>query len=49
MVLIGFLAELITAYTGHERDSYSIAECTDVGNPKSENRNPKQTQNPKFE
>jgi glycosyltransferase involved in cell wall biosynthesis len=29
MLLIGFLAELITAYTGHERDSYSIAERTD--------------------
>jgi glycosyltransferase involved in cell wall biosynthesis len=33
MVLIGFLAELITAYTGHERDSYSIAERTDHGEP----------------
>lgn len=31
MLLIGFLAELITAYTGHERDSYSIAERTDTG------------------
>lgn len=33
MVLIGFLAELITAYTGHERDSYSVAERTDHGEP----------------
>jgi glycosyltransferase involved in cell wall biosynthesis len=29
LVTMGFLAELITAYTGHERDSYSIAERTD--------------------
>ncbi len=29
MMSMGFLAELITAYTGHERDSYSIAERTD--------------------
>jgi glycosyltransferase involved in cell wall biosynthesis len=33
MLLIGFLAELITAYTGHARDSYSIAERTDTGEP----------------
>jgi dolichol-phosphate mannosyltransferase len=33
MLLIGFLAELITAYTGHERDSYSIAERIDSGEP----------------
>jgi glycosyltransferase involved in cell wall biosynthesis len=33
MLLIGFLAELITAYTGHERDSYSVAERTDHGEP----------------
>ena len=33
MVTMGFLAELITAYTGHERDSYSIAETTDHGEP----------------
>ena len=29
MVTMGFLAELITAYTGHEVDRYSIAERTD--------------------
>jgi glycosyltransferase involved in cell wall biosynthesis len=28
MVTIGFLAELITAYTGHDRDRYSVAETT---------------------
>ncbi len=33
LVTMGFLAELITAYTGHERDSFSIAECTDNGEP----------------
>jgi glycosyltransferase involved in cell wall biosynthesis len=29
MVTMGFLAELITAYTGHEVESYSIAERTE--------------------
>ncbi len=29
MMSMGFLAELITAYTGHERESYSVAERTD--------------------
>jgi glycosyltransferase involved in cell wall biosynthesis len=33
LVSMGFLAELITAYTGHERDSFSIAERTDDGEP----------------
>jgi glycosyltransferase involved in cell wall biosynthesis len=28
LVSMGFLAELITAYTGHEKDSFSIAERT---------------------
>jgi glycosyltransferase involved in cell wall biosynthesis len=29
LISMGFLAELITAHTGHERDSYSIMERTD--------------------
>ena len=33
MITMGFLAELITAYTGHEVDSYSIAERTDKTSP----------------
>jgi dolichol-phosphate mannosyltransferase len=33
LVTMGFLAELITAYTGHERDSFSIAERTDTNEP----------------
>ena len=29
LLSLGFLAELIVAYTGHDRDSYSIAETCD--------------------
>jgi glycosyltransferase involved in cell wall biosynthesis len=33
LISMGFLAELITAYTGHERDSYSIRERTGEPGP----------------
>jgi dolichol-phosphate mannosyltransferase len=49
LMSMGFLAELITAYTGHMHDSYSIADTTEGLNLKSALRNPKQIQNPKSE
>jgi glycosyltransferase involved in cell wall biosynthesis len=41
LMSLGFLAELITAYTGHMHDSYSIAETTADANPTAEPPNSK--------